>query len=88
MKAFLNKWLTAWAAFFIFGILLLFVDKCSVTPAFGQKKHYPSLYEKSPYCDNLVTIYDYNGHEIVIVGCSGDRCAFHSPDCLKCQDKY
>ena len=74
-----NKILT-----FVVSLTLIGVWSYSCQPAFAQRNHYPELSEESTNCDNLITMKDFKGHDIVIVGCSGDRCAFHSPDCKKC----
>jgi hypothetical protein len=73
----------------IFVIALLFLgfvvtSIVSCHPAYANVRHYPELSDHSTNCDNLATMKEFNGHDIVIVGCSGDRCAFHSPDCKKC----
>ena len=80
-KQIVKLWIVL-VAFSLLGMLILSLSSC--LPAFGRNR-YPVLSEQSTNCDNLVTMKDFKGHDIVIVGCSGDRCAFHSPECRKCK---
>jgi len=82
MKITITKFWLIWLVCAVLWVIIL-VSSCQ--PAFAQRSHYPELSEQSTNCDNLVTMKDFKGHDIVIVGCSGDRCAFHSPECQKCK---